>query len=367
MKKFTLAIAALLITALYASADIKKNVTLSNADSVKIVKFQDICEFTFELTKIRKNGTAQVAVSIKNLNYEKGLYIFNEPFNEKQLKKKPYKIRFGKQIPGPKGSRYVRNQKDINQLVALKALYSTRNIARLEVFDEVPTQVTFPIYLVEFKNPNDETKKKTIVQTEDLIVNFDVYLDTPREYLELKLRVDELKAAVDTLNLCDNPKHEPSFEEQKAVYDKRVNGLLAEYAQIKRLNDWVFSSSERGRMMERTAIYRKYDALHTTILETQKKLEHIPTKDCGAHEEKIVVAPPVTTGHHCAQCSSNLTQLISKLENIYMKIHNSDDPQAIRQQYADEVRQIEACAKRRSEYGKYQRKIEKFIERINEK
>ena len=354
MKRIILAIAVAILSMAGASAqnNPQKRATalLNNVQTDTVIR-ADFCKIAVHLKNIKADGTAEVSIDIEN-NSMDYVYIFDKTLTAKQLKKQPYKIRFDKFYPVPKKLRMVEGCSEISRHIILAPDYNQTGIIKTEVFDAVPDDFTIPVYLVR------QGKKKVITTCQEIIIKVDVHLDAPGEFIAFKYDVEKLKADVDSLTFCNNPKHEPSLEQQKMKWQEKVNELQGRYAQIIQDNGWSFLSSNRGRMIQKTDIYKRYEDVRA-ILESIN-IDNVPVKDCGMHVEE-----PVRPEHYCAYCSLSLNQILNKLENIYMRISNSDDPDSARQQYAAEVRRIEACAKRRSGYDRYQTRIDKFINRIN--
>lgn len=354
MKRIILAIAVAMLSMAGASAQDnpqKKATALLNNVQTDTVIRADFCKIAVHLKNIKADGTAEVSIDIQN-NSMDYVYIFDKTLTAKQLKKQPYKIRFDKFYPVPKKLRMVEGCSEISRHIILAPDYNQTGIIKTEVFDAVPDQFTIPVYLVR------QGKKKVITTCQEIIIKVDVHLDAPGEFIAFKYDVEKLKADVDSLTFCNNPKHEPSLEQQKMKWQEKVNELQGRYAQIFQDNDWSFLSSNRGKMIQKTDIYKRYEAVRT-ILESIN-IDNVPVKDCGMHVEE-----PVRPEHSCVYCSWNFDQIINKLNNMYMKISNSDDPDSARQQYVAQARKIEACAKRKSGYSRYQTKIDELIYRIN--
>lgn len=356
--KYIISIFALLL--MFAGHSVAGNtvvVSVNEAEPIQTHEIADQISLTFTLTDTQiKDGAARVLIDINNSS-SNGLYIFHEAYTEKELKKmaQPYKLKFSKSYPGTKGHRSVEPADGLGGRVVLNP-YRGATIYDVVVYDGIKTDFMFPFYLVEYKNNSEFSRGKKIVRKVEVAIEFDIHLAEPREYIEMKEQVDTLIAELKNLTFCDNPKHSPTLEEQKQVYIDRIDSIKTRIDSVQRDNGWNFTADEHSRRRVETDICKKFLALESLLYEIN--IENVPVQDCGEHK----VAAPV---HSCRYCSYSFQQILNQLDNIYMKVSNSDDPVAVRKEYASEVVRIEACAKRRSGYQKYQKKIEEFIARIN--
>ena len=356
MKKIISIIALLLMFAGYSVAGNTIAVTVNEADSIQTHQIAENISLTFRLTDTQiKDGDARVMIDINN-NSSNGVFIFHKAYTEKELKKKaqPYKIKFSKSFPGTKGQRNVIPAECIGDMLVLNPSRSAE-ICDAVVYDGIETELTIPFYLVEYKKNGEYSRVKKIVQMEEITIEFDIHLAEPREYIEMNEQVDTLIAELANITFCDNPKHSPTLEEQRQVYIDRIDAIKIRIDSVQRDNGWNITATEHTKRRAETDICQKFLSLEAKLLELN--VENVPLQDCGGHK---VAAP-----HYCKYCSYDFQKILNKLENIYMKIDNSDDPDALRKEYASDVSKIVSCAKRRSGYRKYQKDIEEFIERIN--
>lgn len=358
MKKIISIIALLLMFAGYSVAGNTVVVSVNEENSAQTHEIAENITLTFQLTDTHiKDGVARVVVDINN-NSSNGLLIFDKAYTEKDLKKK--RIKFIKSFPGTKGQRSVNPAECIDYMVFLLPSGNTETrsteICNAVVYDGIKTELTIPFYLVKNKKNSDYSRVMRIIQKEEVTIEFDIHLAEPREYVEMKEQVDTLIAELADLTFCDNPKHSPTLEEQRQVYIDRIDAIKTRIDSVQRDNGWDLTADVHSERRAQTDICKKFQTLESRLYEIN--IENVTLQDCGNHK----VAAPT---HYCKYCSYSFQQIMNHLDHIYMKISNSDDPDAVRKEYASDLRRIEACAKRRNGYRKYQKKIEEFIERIN--
>ena len=354
MKRIISALAILLLSAAYSVADNNKVIALTETDRTRSYEVGNYFSLTFTLTDTeKKDGDAKVVIDV-NTYSSCGLCIYGKQFTETELKHlaHPYKAKFSKGYPGTKGMRRVDALSGLKYIVTAMPDQILQSVYTMDVYDGVPIKITIPVYLVTYKKSYDDNRTKKIFRKEDVTVELDVRLGEPSQYVELKAQVDSLKTELENLIFCNNPRHTPTLESQKQFYTDKVQALLDEITAIERVNGWHLTSNERGKNIVCTDIYRKYQELKAILADIN--IDAVQVKDCGRHK----------VSHRCSYCSLNFQQILTKLDNIYMKIYNSDNPDAVRSQYASEVKKIETCAKRRIDYRKYQKRVEEFIERI---
>lgn len=364
MKKIISIIALLFMFAGYSLAGKTILVTVNEADSTQTHEIAENVSLTFRLTDAQiKDGDAIVKIEINNQS-SNGVFIFDKAYTEKELKKAL--VKFARSFPGTRGQRCVMPAEGINNMVLMSpsntigdSLNQSREIYTVNVYDGIKDTLTIPFYLVEYKKHSGYSRVKKIVKKGEVAIEFDVHLAEPREYVEIKEELDSLKRELANLTFCDNPKHSPSLDEQKAVYVERIKAIQERIDSVKRANGWNITADERSKTRVKTDIFNKFKKLEEELHEVD--INNVPLQDCGGHK----VAAQV--GHRCKYCSYTFDQLVNQLENIYFKISNSDDPAAVMQKYSSDVRKIEDCAKRRRGYSnsKSKKSIEEFIHRIN--
>ena len=351
MKKIISIIALLFMFAGYSLAGNTIVVSVNEADSTQTHEIAENVSLTFRLTDAQiKDGDARVKIEINNQS-SNGVFIFDKAYTEKELKKAL--VKFARSFPGTRGQRCVMPAEGINNMVLMSpsntigdSLNQSREIYTVNVYDGIKTDLTIPFYLVEYKKHTGHSRVKKIVKKGEVTIEFDVHLAEPREYVEI--------------TFCDNPKHSPSLDEQKAVYVERIKAIQERIDSVKRANGWNITADERSKTRVKTDIFNKFKKLEEELHEVD--INNVPLQDCGGHKVAAQVGR-----HSCKYCSYNFDQLVNQLENIYFKISNSDDPAAVMKKYSSDVRKIEACAKRRTEYrnSKSKKQIEEFIHRIN--
>ena len=337
-----LLLATLLACCLSATsfADRQEKIKLDNQDRMRETVDYDGFRIYVEMYDVKDNGSVSMAVAIENRDESDGIILFHQAYDEKTLKKS--KIRFAKEYPGAKGKRTVLPCLKIDKTYDLSPDH--RCLIQLSGMDGNVSDCIIPLYVISYKtNSKGRLVRRTIIEQQVIELQVEVELKPEPIYYELNDAVHALKAETDTVVFCNNPKHEPSFEMQKAVYQVKIDSLNHVIDSIIRSHNW-FSSDKR---------FIEYKEIKDILsgIDLNKNVE-----DCGQHIEV----------HQCRYCNRSLEDIHHRMEDIYMQILASVDRKKTKREYIGEVNSMYRCVLRRNQSGKQKDRIKEYFNRINQ-
>lgn len=323
-------------------ADRQEKIRLDNRDNMRKTVEYDGFRIYVEMYDIKDNGSVSLAVSLENSDETDGIMLFDKAYDEKFLKKKPLKVIFAKDYPGLKGKRSVIPCMNMEKIHDLSP--DSIRLIQLSGKDGQMSECVIPFYQISYKkNSKGRLLKRIILEQQVIELHIEVELKPEPIYYELLDAGKTLKAELDTVVFCNNPKHEPSFEMQKAVYQVKIDSLNHVIDSIIRSHTW-FSSDKR---------YIEYKEIKDILAEIDLDKNVV---DCGQH---IVV-------HKCRYCAMSLDDIYHRMEDIYLQIRVSNDRKKTKDQYIGEVNSMYRCVRQRERGGEVKERIRKYYNFINQ-
>ncbi|MCR4808429.1 MAG: hypothetical protein K5896_01045 [Prevotella sp.] len=356
MKKIVL-MALLCLAVLFGRADEQKKITLSNDNTKETVNLSYCNIFVTLMNPDSDDEFGQVLIEIENLDEQKILALFHQPYKEKEVKKLKPSFQYDKLFGGTKGKRVI---DPYNLETGQDVFIEPSNKYQLAAFNapaDKEMAVTLPIYLSKPKEGIVQKilgKEKLLLLRKQVIeLDITVELKPSAEYLGLLDEYKKLKKDVDNAVFCTNKKHRPGVEGQKEPYQKRMDELTAKIDAAISAHGW--SANDGG--------YQRFNAIKEDITKIDlSKQEGI----CRTHRPN-----QDRPKHQCGYCSLSLQQIYHKLDDLYKKIYTSNDRAATKASVMGQVNGLYNCcvdpncekhASAWSNGGDYKNKI---IERYN--
>lgn len=356
MKKIVL-MALLCLAVLSGRADEQKKITLSNDNTKETVNLSYCNIFVTLMNPDSDDEFGQVLIEIENLDEQKILALFHQPYKEKEVKKLKPSFQYDKLFGGTKGKRVI---DPYNLETGQDVFIEPSNKYQLAAFNapaDKEMAVTLPIYLSKPKEGIVQKilgKEKLLLLRKQVIeLDITVELKPSAEYLGLLDEYKKLKKDVDNAVFCTNKKHRPGVEGQKEPYQKRMDELTAKIDAAISAHGW--SANDGG--------YQRFNAIKEDISKIDlSKQEGI----CRTHRPN-----QDRPKHQCGYCSLSLQQIYHKLDDLYKKIYTSNDRAATKASVMGQVNGLYNCcvdpncekhASAWSNGGDYKNKI---IERYN--
>lgn len=344
IKKITM-FSVLLFSLLTAYADEQHRVKLDDdKHNRKIISCANF-NIILELTDVEESGKVKVNIALENIEETKGLSLFDEKYEEKDLKKKLPKIKFDKTFSGNKGYRKVDAISDLENTIHLYPL-TEEYVMSLSAEDGKVSSTTLPIYTVEYRNRIFSKKQNLILLQKEVIdLVIDIDLKPSKLLVDITSGCDSLLSEFEGLLFCTNKRHKPSLVEQKSAYQHKVDSLIEKIDSIVDANSW-FSTDKQHKLYT-----LQKERLRNINLEEKEG-------DCGKH---VIL-------HRCKYCSASLQQISHKLDDIYQIIYSSHDRSVAKSDQVGDVNALLNCAKRRRDWrgSEYKDKIERLYKEINQ-
>ncbi len=349
--------ALLCLAVLFGRADEQKKITLSNDNTKETVNLSYCNIFVTLMNPDSDDEFGQVLIEIENLDEQKILALFHQPYKEKEVKKLKPSFQYDKLFGGTKGKRVI---DPYNLETGQDVFIEPSNKYQLAAFNapaDKEMAVTLPIYLSKPKEGIVQKilgKEKLLLLRKQVIeLDITVELKPSAEYLGLLDEYKKLKKDVDNAVFCTNKKHRPGVEGQKEPYQKRMDELTAKIDAAISAHGW--SANDGG--------YQRFNAIKEDITKIDlSKQEGI----CRTHRPN-----QDRPKHQCGYCSLSLQQIYHKLDDLYKKIYTSNDRAATKASVMGQVNGLYNCcvdpncekhASAWSNGGDYKNKI---IERYN--
>lgn len=354
MKKLLLSLLCCLLAST-GWADEQRKITLSNDNQQETVNLS-YCNIFVTLINPDADEAAKVLIEVENLDETKLLALYQQPYNEKQVKKLRPSFKYDKLFGGTKGKRII----DPCSLPMNKDVFvepsNKYSLPHFNVQEGETMVVKLPIYIAKSKKDGIIQrilgKEKLILLRKQVIeLNIEVSMKPSPEYLGFQKEVESIEKE----KLCGNSKHSPKLATQKQQQQKKIDAQKEKIMQAIQKHGW----------QEGDGGYRRYTAL-------TQRLDAIDLDasvgDCGRHR----VSGP--TGHQCSYCSLSLQQIYHKLDDLYKKIYSSNDRQATKASVMGQVNALyncctaTDCAKHASQWrsggGGYKSRIQERYNRI---
>lgn len=377
IKKQLSLLLCLCLWAVASHADEDINVRLSD-DNPQVMLSPGPCNIFVTKGNTDDNGNTPITVAIENTRENEAILVFHVAYNEDDLKKRfQPKTTFDKQFPGGKQAHVIERCENLGKdIIILPSDQATLPLNLQATNNDEPLNVTLPLYLAKFEMKKGKYKKVELQEKEVYALQIDVEMGPNKEFLALEERCDNLVKDIAKKSFCNNPKHNPSLEDQESDCTQQIKDLVNEIDQAIKSHD--LKPSDNG--------YAKYAKL-------KEKLSNITFKerDCGKHDickkkgcnRKAVEngfcskhagrpdsgpgpTPGPTPKKCCAHSSLSLSQVFQKLDNYYKRIHTG---KSTKSQVIGDVNALYTHAKHCSEWksgGGIKKKIEDAYKRINQ-
>lgn len=343
----------LLVSILFSAvtfADEQHDVVLDNGEHNQSIIELHYCNIKTTLVEVDSKDNATINVEIENKHDSKVLLLFNQPYNEKELKKQSPSIRFDKYFPGNKGQRIIES---ISNLAAPCKLMPNMKVSFNVVCNYGESAIVrLPIYMAEI-SPKDLlelrfSKRIKLMGLDRQELTVRVNLKPDEDYVRLDNAASELISEIQKETFCTNKRHRgTSYAQLVKKYSEQREEIKIEINSI--INTRRYLSSDRKYKMYHSII-QKLDAI---------KFEEIAVNSCGNDRKRVV-----RDRHSCEYCSLDYQEIYERIQNIYISLHNG---KASKPGVMHEVEALHNCvvnnAKRKGG-GSVKASIKKFYNRI---
>ncbi|MGN0236879.1 MAG: hypothetical protein ACI4AK_02145 [Lepagella sp.] len=310
---------------------------------------------TFEYLYSSTN-TAHVRVVVENTTQYPpySLLIFRKDTEEKYLKQSRPKIEFSKKFPGVKNHRIARGCPEGYKTMYILTPSETDTLYSIDVSHTSPKEYRLPIYLAKYK-PKDLLKKgKTNIKYEileeyifNVVITVEGWTEDDETYVNMKQKVEAFLSSLNSLSLCESPKHQPNFADQKKKYQDKINSLIEEITDIIESNGWM-----------------KKDRAHIAYSELINKLSSIDLDKYATVCNKHKTYRGDVNRNSCKYCKMSSQQIYHKLDKVYQALYSNN---ITKQNAINSVKGMYNCYQRHKGSNRdrsYDSKISSFYNRI---
>ena len=264
-------------------------------------------DVTFSLENAYGNGK-NLSIHIKNNSAENTIMLIKDGYSKKDLKRE-HKIKYSKDYSGINGSLRTPG---CNLLKTSDPIFIGPGVNRLIIQEGVDANeanqivISLPVYYVQHKFRWSK-KWRIHLDQQDIKFNIDLDVEFDEKYTEFEKRCQALIEEYNTTEFCTNKAHTPSFTKQKEEFEQKRDALADE---IKRYY---------GRRYLPLDAYKnddKYYLLEKSIRELDVDKQ---AKDCGKHQHQVVATKKTVVP------TVSLATIANELNDIYLRIYNSDD------------------------------------------
>jgi len=352
MKKTILTILTFCLASIIALADEQKKVLVSNDQNEQTIEL-GYCNIFAKLKADEESGT--VSIELENLDESKVLIVFDRAYPEKAIKKmsKTVSIVYDKTFGGKAKNRLIDPCSTPMERVQLLRPLDKAIITNVAVTNGENTVCRIPIYIAKTKG-----KKMLLLEKQIIELNIEADLKPSAEYIAMEDKVEDLEKEIDRQTFCTSPKHRPTLEKQKEVYEQKIADMKAEIDQLIASHNW---SDEDGGYKRYTALKVKLDGIDLSSHEGI----------CRKHRGGGGGGGGNVSGHSCSYCSLSLQQIYHKMDDLYKKIYSSSNRKAAKSKVINEVNALyncctdTSCSKHAAEWKKGGEYKNKIIERYN--
>lgn len=288
--------------------------SLSNTFAqTKTVEFYNQTETTrtlsygnFDVTFSLEN--AYLSIHIKNNSAENTIMLIKDGYSKKNLKRE-HKIKYSKDYSGINGSLRTPG---CNHLKTSGPIFIGPGDNTLIIQEGVDAnkanqiEISLPVYYVQHKFRWSK-KWRIHLDLQDIKFNIDLDVEFDEKYTEFDKRCQALIEEYNTTEFCTNKAHTPSFTKQKEEFEQKRNDLAKEISSYYG-NRYLHSEAYKN--------YDKYSSLVKSILELDVDKQ---AKDCGKHQHQVVATKKTVVP------TVSLATIANELNDIYLRIYNSDD------------------------------------------
>ena len=264
-------------------------------------------DVTFSLENAYGNGK-KLSIHIKNNSAENTIMLIKDDYSKHDLKRE-HKIKYSKDYSGINGSLRTPG---CNHLKTSGPIFIGPGVNRLIIQEGVDAseanqiEISLPVYYVQHKFRWSK-KWRIHLDQQDIKFNIDLDVEFDEKYTEFEKRCQALIEEYNTTEFCTNKAHTPSFTKQKEEFEQKRDNLAKE-----------ISGYYGNRYLPFDAY--KNDDKYSSLVKSIRGLDvYNQAKDCGKHQHQVVATKKTVVP------TVDLASIANELNDIYLRIYNSDD------------------------------------------